>query len=290
MNESKPHDAAANVAKLISQDFYFGRLDLSERDVAPDFDAWQRMPEVACVERLRSTGIGLPEIRLFITFIAAMDRARDANRLWNQGVKLFTHHPELFQPQHVARLPIGDLRDLLAKYGVSQRHNQDSSAWSTISKSLLDNKNPVAEAIYHGRGDAQELLRGLQTRSGGETKFPLLRGPKIGPMWVRMLVAPGEAGIENIDTVPVAVDVHVERATKNLIPLVQRDRKSIQHAWHEAVRNAEIVGPKGLANTCAALDPALWTLGKYGCTHCETKNRAIPISAACDDCALMKSQ
>lgn len=284
-----PINRPAEIAKLISEDFYFGRLNLSERDVAPDFDAWKRMPEVECVEHLRSAGIGQPEIRLFITFIAAMDRARDANRLWNQGVQLFIRHPELFQPQHIEQLPIGDLRDLLAEFGVSQRHGPDSSAWATIADSLLDKTNPVTKAVYDGRGEAQEILDRLRSTNRGKAAFPLLRGPKIGPMWVRMLVAPGEATIKNMDVIPVAVDVHVKRVTKYLIPSAPQDRTSIQSAWDHAVRNAEIIGPQGLSNTCAALDPALWTFGKYGCNHCENQVRPVPISTACDHCALMKS-
>ncbi len=284
-----PIDRHAQTAKLIAEDFYFGSLDLSDREVTPDFDAWANMPEVECVERLRKDGVGQPEIRLFITFIAAMERALDSIRLWNQGVELFTLHPELFDPQRVAKMRVDDLRDLLAKFKVSQRHRPDSSAWFDIANSLLDKTNPVAKAVYDGQGDAQELRDCLQTKCHSKAKFPHLRGPKIGPMWVRTLVAPGGAHIKNMHVVPVAVDVHVKRVTKNLIASRSQDRKSIEQAWHHAVRNTEFTGPDGLSNTCAALDPALWTFGKYGCSHCEKQGRAIPISPACDYCVLKTS-
>ena len=285
-----PIERNTQVAKLIAEDFYLVRLDLSDRDVTPDFDAWENMPEVECVERLRRDGVGQPEIRLFLTFIGAMDRARDATRLWNQGVELFTCHPELFRPQHVSQLPIGDLKGVLAEFGVSQHHRPDSSAWAVIARSLVNRNDPVTRAVYDGKGDAQEILNCLQSKNHGKANFPHLRGAKIGPVWIRMLVAPGDAKIENMHVIPVAVDVHVARVTKNLIPTVAKDRESVQRAWHQAVLNAEISGPEGLSNTSAALDPALWTFGKYGCSYCENQGRAFPISAACEQCALNTSQ
>ena len=106
-------------------------------------------------------------------------------------------------------------------------------------------------------------------------------------VWVRMLVAPGGAKIDDMDIIPVAVDVHVRRATRNLGVLDARHmsdeqaRQVIQDVWHAAVATTKIGGPPGITDTCAALDPALWFFGKYGCSHCEKVGRLVPISRAC---------
>ncbi len=244
------------------------------------------MPEVECVIRLRDAGVSPRTERLFLTFIAAMDRARDATRLWNSGVKLFQSYPELFEPSEVVAIPISTLRERLSRYGVSQRHGPDSSAWNVIACSLAAGGNPISRVVDSGVGDARELLRYLTSTSGGKSRFPLLRGPKIGPMWVRMLVAPGRAKINNMDAIPVAVDVHVRRVTKNLKVADTAGKKAIQDAWRDAVAATNVAGPPGITNTCAALDPALWTFGKYGCSYCENADQPVPISRACDDCQL----
>ena len=116
--------------------------------------------------------------------------------------------------------------------------------------------------------------------------------PKIGPMWVRMLAEPGEAKITGMDTVRVAVDVQVRRITENLgvastrgLPLKDA-RPKIQAAWQRAVAATDICGPSRIAGTCAALDPALWSFGKYGCSHCETVGAPVPIGRTCDHCQL----
>ena len=148
--------------------------------------------------------------------------------------------------------------------------------------------------IDQGSGDARELLEDLQSRDHASLpRFPMLRGPKIGPMWVRMIAEPGGARIDRMDTIPVAVDVQVRRATENLgvtdtrgLPLKAATKWVIQSAWHVAVADAKIDGPPGITGTCAALDPALWFFGKYGCSHCERVGRRVPIGRACGHCQL----
>lgn len=257
------------------------------------------MPEVEAVQGLPSSGKGVQTprgndraVRLFLTFVSAMDRARDATQLWRAAMRLYRERPATFDPEHVAGLEISTLLDLLKSARVSRRYRPDTDAWHRIATSLATGpESPVRRVIDAGHGDAQELLRDLKTRDeGGHSRFPMLRGPKVGPMWIRMMVNPGRAVIDRIETIPVAVDVQVRRVTENLgvtatrgLPL--RKAKPVIHAaWMEAVSEADIGGPPGIAGTCAALDPALWFFGKHGCGHCEKANRKMPFGRACDHC------
>ena len=277
---------ATKIAEAISSDFYNDRLGLSGRALAPG-SAWLRMPEVECVSRLQDSGASDRVIRLFITFIAAMDRARDATRLWNNGVELFMSHRELFEPSEVSAVPPPLLRRRLSEYGVSQRHGIDSEAWNAIACSLSAGSDPISQVVELGTGDANELLSYLRTSCGGQPSFPLLRGPKIGPMWVRMLAAPGGAKISNMDIIPVAVDTHIRRVTGELGVLDTRNmsegeaRKAIQKVWWEAVVATRIGGPPEIADTCGALDPALWAFGKFACIHWEKTAKLVPINSTC---------
>ena len=268
-----PHHAA-RLAELITADFYGQGLVLSERNAPPDAGTWAGMPEVKAVKRLRESGISERGLRLFITFVAAMDRIRDADVLWGNGVRFFQEHPEMFEPAEIVATPLLSLRMQLMSFGVSKLHVPDSEAWSVIARSLVRDDSPVTRVVELGAGDARDLLRDLRKRMKGRSRFPLLRGDKIGPMWVRMLAAPGGATIEHINAIPVQVDVQVRRATRDLgvadPPGGEIDghvRSVIQSAWRDAVDMAKFGGPPGIAGTCAALDPALWALGKYGSDH-----------------------
>ena len=283
----------AQLAELIAGDFYNNRLDLSARDLSKS-TAWSQMPEVKYVQHLRAAGTSARSVRLLLTFIAAMDYARDAARLWRAGVELFESHPEIFDPDKVLSMPFDTVSARLRASGVSQRYRQDDKAWCRIAASLASRSGAVCRVVDDGVGNAQELLKELQSRDRfGQYQFPMLRGPKIGPMWVRMMANPGGAKISHMDIVPVAVDVHVRRVTENLgvtdtrgRPLNKETKREIQSAWCAAVTAASIEGPSGIQDTCAALDPALWFFGKHGCRHCERRGQRFPISRVCHHCQL----
>lgn len=285
----------ARVAEMIAGDFYDDRFDLSARGEAQG-GAWSRLPEVLTVKLAQgldpAAGAAGRTVRLFLTFLAAMDRARDAMRLWMAGGDLFESHPDLFEPARVQDVPVPTLRDLLSRFKVSQRHSIDSRAWSVIARTLASEECPVRTAIEDGVGDAQGLLKDLRTRRAGQSRFPMLQGPKVGPMWVRMMAAPGAANIAGLETLPVAVDTHVKKVTEILGVVdsrrssVDEARPSIESAWREGVAATKIGGPAGIADTCAALDPALWFFGKHGCSHCQKIGALAPIGRACDHCQL----
>ena len=277
---------AERLAALVADDFYENRLDLSSRSTPPDGASWDSMPEVGAARQLRDQRASDDAVRLFVTFVAAMDRLRDAASLWRAALALFRSRPEIFDPGRVADLPFSTLKRLLAATSVSKMHEPDTQAWHRIAQTLATgDESPVYTVIHRGIGDAEELLKARR-------QLPMLRGEKIGPMWIRMLAEPGGATIARMATIPVAVDVHVYRITKNLGVASVRDlrpktaKRTIQAAWQAAVAAANIGGPSRIAGTCSALDPALWAFGKYGCSHCEKVGMRVPIGRACDHCQL----
>ena len=203
----------ARLAEMIARDFYDDGFDLSARDMASG-TAWSRMPEVECVQQLRAFGTADRSVRLFLTFVSAMDRARDATRLWRAAVRLFKSHPEVFGPARVTSLGVEELSALLSQSGVSQRHGPDAAAWLDIAVSLVSGVGAVSRLVDSGTGDAEDLLKDLRrSDSEGRGRYPLLRGPKIRAVWVRIMANPGGAKIARIGIIPVAVDVQVRRAT-----------------------------------------------------------------------------
>ena len=251
------------------------------------------MPEFRSVARIRERGASALEIRLFVTLVAALDRARDAERLWRVAADLYERASWVFDPAQLAERPATDVRNLLAETGVSQRHGPDSSAWMRISEALIHPSSPdsVKRAIWDAEVDARALLRDVRESAfDGRNWFPLLRGPKISVMWIRMLVAPGDAHAEHLKALPVAVDVHVRRVTQNLGVLDTHDlsletaRPRIQAVWDSVAHAA--AGPGQLAGTAAAIDPALWFLGKWGCSYCESAGRQVPVSELCSGCTM----
>ncbi len=276
---------AARLAEILADDYWSGRLGRSMPGPATQA-VWETMPEVRAVEDL--SGEPGYRVRLFLTFVCAVDRMRNADRLWRDAARLFEAHPEVFWPEHVIRTPRADLKATLSRHRVSKFHGPDTEGWLRIAHSLATGAGPVCDVIRQGRGDAAAILRDLRRGDQDGNRFPLLRGKKIGPMWLRIMVAPGGAAVSRMEVVPIAVDVQVRKATAALGVAYATDlpTSTIQDAWREAVAAGDVPGPPGLAGTCAALDPALWSLGRSGCSRCHKKKLRVPISRACDSCVL----
>jgi hypothetical protein len=253
------------------------------------------MPEVVVANNMRAEGATDQVFRLLSTFVSALDRARDADRLWSAAHRLFVDSPWTYEPTEIVRHSFTELSDQLIRHKVSQRHLPDSAAWLRIAETLASSStSPVVHrAVFEGVGDTQALLLALSSRSAdGTAHFPFLGGPKVGPMWIRILAYPGNATISSLELLPVAVDVQVRKVSEYLgvtntygraLELV---RDEIQEAWTRDVRAHGAVGPTSLANTPAALDPALWFYAKWGCSFCERANRKTPISPICGECRI----
>ena len=146
----------------------------------------------------------------------------------------------------------------------------DAASWRSIAEALASSQCPdsIRRAI-DGNPTSADVVRGLTAT------------------WPR-----GEAAISGLEVIPVAVDTHVQRVTEMLGLAEPRNlddshRARIQAIWFEAVAQAGSFGaPDGIEGTAAGLDPALWALGKEGCSRCEKSARKIPVGSICDPCVL----
>lgn len=140
---------SAQLAKEISNEFYHGQFDLSERGLTAGA-TWSLMPEVEAVQQLRILGASSRIIWVFLNLVSAMDRARDATRLWRAAAKLFEQHPEVFNPDDVLSMSTDTVTSLLRQAGVSQRHGPDAKAWRRIADSLASGNGSVCRLVESG--------------------------------------------------------------------------------------------------------------------------------------------
>ena len=253
-------------------------------------ESWAELPETMSLPPASPR-----QLRLWLTFTAAVDRARDPWVLWSNARRAWEQAPWVFDPDQIVRGDLAELVEVLRSYGVSQRHSTDAFAWRVIAESLVSAECPdaISSALGGQSADASEILSAVETvRRHGTPMFPLLSGPKISAMWVRMLAYPGGAPISGIEAIPVAVDTHVQRVTEMLglvtpRKLDDRHRRDIQRVWFDAVAQAGAFGaPAGIDGTAAGIDPALWAMGKIACARCERDQRKVPVGEVCDVCVL----
>ena len=211
------------------------------------------------------------------------------------GSSYFNPIQGLFEPAEASAIPVSTLRERLSQYGVSQRHGPDSSAWNVIARSLAAGGNPVSRVVDSGVGNAGELLSylripvhmgtvplSLTQRSQDWTNVGAYacRSRRGQDRRHRHHPCRGRRACSSCDRKPWGLGYSGYVS-------VAKARQVIQDTWRAAVNTTRIGGPPGLTDTCAALDPALWFFGKYGCSHCENVVRQpVPISRACSHCQL----
>ena len=217
---------------------------------------------------------------LFITLTVSIDYQRDALTLWKRARAAF-EDPQtryLFDPQSIHEASNAKLKQDMMRTGLSQKHDKDCFIWRTNAVSFLkkwqgDPRNFLADCNW----DAVEILARLRadthmTNNKNTGDFPYLRGPKIGPLWIRMLRDNLKFDqLKRLDEVPIPVDIHVAKASLCL-GLVTGEYKgalvnlfdSIRKVWKDSTLG---LSHKGRDMIALDVDEPLWTLSRVGCKH-----------------------
>ena len=279
-----------SLAESIASDFFGNRFDHASRDM-PDVEPWLLIPEVGAAQQLRNAGASDRAVRRFLTLVCAVDYQTNSDRLWNAAARLHTTRPDLFEPAQVAAMPTDRLhRDQHESGAAGRFHQRNAKSWQKIAEYLVSGeRSAVRRAIDEGVGCVDDLREDLR-------RYPLLRGEKIGPVWIRIMAIPGKARIAPVESMSVGVDIHLRRLTRNLGLLdsggdiaeidasdASRDAE-IRRIWRDAAHRAKIEGPSELGGGPGALDPALWFFGRYGCKPCQELARPVRFGHVCDAC------
>jgi len=114
-----------------------------------------------------------------------------------------------------------------------------------------------------------------------------LGGPKIGPLWLRMLRDNvGISRLMNLEKVPIPVDRHVARAT--LATGVVRGQfegrldelfEYVREAWFKSVKD---LNAKNRPMIALDVDEPLWHLSKYGCANRDAITGHCPVYSRCE--------
>ena len=230
---------------------------------------------------------------LFITLTVSIDYQRDAPSLWessrNTYYDSFTRY--LFDPKSLHETPFKKIEEDLQRYNLSKKPRKDAQIWRTLGVTLLKKwgGNPL-NFIDDCDWDSNIILRRLRTdtheyNNRMVTDFPYLRGPKIGPLWLRMLRDNiGITKLNNLEKVPIPVDIHVARATLStgvvrgyFCGRLDEISKDIRKVWYKSTKDLKIRERNMIA---LDVDEPLWHLSKYGCTsrdkisgQCPERNR-----------------
>lgn len=238
---------------------------------------------------------GSLEHLLFITLTVSIDYQRDAPALWESSRKTFEDAETryLFHPRSLYEAPVGKTVEDMQEYKLSRKPRRDASIWRTVGVTFYkkwggDPRNFLQDCNW----DSLLILRHLREDTHLDKRrpvsdYPNLRGPKLGPLWLRMLRDNvGVTQLCNLERVSIPVDRHVARATLSTgvvrgsieVRLGEPFKDIIRKAWFESVKGLRA---KNRPMIALDVDEPLWHLSKYGCTK---RDKTVGYCAANSEC------
>jgi len=219
-------------------------------------------------EDLLPSGVerGSEEHLRFITFTVSIDYMRDAVQLWRASREAFESDKArlIFDPTRVMGMAPDDLQSWLMNLSISRKHAPDAVTWHAVA-SVLESffDGSVAELIQRCDYSAPSLLATIRRMP---TKIRYLSGPKIGPLWVRMLRDNCDVAIKQMEALPIPVDVHVARATL-AVGAIESDSSVPEAVLYQKIRDVWVDACKGTGFYPMQFDKALWQQSRLGCTY-----------------------
>ena len=220
---------------------------------------------------------------MFLTLTVAIDYQRSAAKLWDSARKTWEDKETrwVFCPKEVADRGLKQLEAALKKHELSKKQKKDAEIWRKVASSFQSLFQGDPRKLFKKCSfDALEIYKAMRGRYAKQ--FPYLAGAtgtsKILSLWIRILKDEANITFNNLDKVPIPMDIHTVRATITTGCLVGRFEGTFkelavqaQEAWMEACRNTEYYPLQ--------LDAPLWNLGKLGCSKrkkgsvCPEKNK-----------------
>ncbi len=223
----------------------------------------------------------------FITLTVSIDYMRDADQLWAAARRTFADPQTryLFDPATVASTGLLKIIQDMQRYGLSRKPEQDAHTWQQVCASLaLHYEGQVSALLSAANSDALcllDIIRSPRLAHG----FPFLKGPKIGPLWVRMLHDCCGVELRRLGEVPLPVDIHTAQATLQAGCVRARVQSGRMGGLRQAIQE---VWKRALAGSGAyplQMDQPLWLLSRRGCRQADgwpcSARRRCPVGDLC---------
>lgn len=243
--------------------------------------------EIAMPEHIlpRNTERGSHEHLHFITLTVAIDYQRDADKLWEASRLTFadTQTRYLYNPAAVAQTDFSKIARDMRKYRLSKKEEKDAQIWHSVCLTLTRHfDSDVYELLQSVNFNAQAALELIRDP---RYNFLYLKGPKIGPLWLRMLEDSWQGHhLEALEKLPVPVDIHIATATVMTGGVTGPFTGSFTEL-REAVVQVWFDSCAGTTYYPLQFDEALWHLSRRGCRKTPTfpchYRRLCPVARFC---------
>jgi len=203
----------------------------------------------------------------FITLLAPLSYIRDFGELHKAACRTY-EDPEtrfLFSAKEVLKKTDTEVFEAMIKHNLGKRRYKEVMTYIIpFARSLmyLHDGDPY-HLLARYSFDAYEMYEEMKGKLS--TWFPYLSGPKILPMYLRMISKIGlPIRLKHLERIPIPVDVHTARATFRL-GCMNGSYNGVPEGLYPQIQQYWFAVSKKVNLISLDIDSPLWTLSKYGC-------------------------
>lgn len=192
-------------------------------DRRPPFDG-VRFPEDDTLEILEPESV--EQTARILTFGSSINYNRNTTDLWEKLTRIGERTDnDAYDPNWIVSNPqqVEQIFETIR----TRYPNRDANYWLANAQALVEHHDGRIDQLVSEHRSADAIIDHVNRH-----QYKGVSGDKIAPMWVRY-VHEYAYPVENLDTLPIPVDVHVKRLTERLTNTTFDDNTNVQACWDD---------------------------------------------------------
>lgn len=154
---------------------------------------------------------------LYFTLPMALNYQRNSYKLWEASLKTYNDLETrfVFDPKKVLSRTFNEVQGALTKYKVALQKQKQTEIWIKLCNTLVERfDGDVRNLFIENDNDVDRIRNYVQINN--KKDFPYLSGTKICNYWLYVIYQYTDRKYKNIESLTVAPDTHVCKATYKL--------------------------------------------------------------------------
>lgn len=164
---------------------------------------------------------------LYFTLPMALNYQRNSYILWESVLKTYQDEQTrfVFDPKECLKKRFSQLQEALVKYRVALQKEKQVEIWLKLSETFVElYDGDIRKMFIEQEKDVNKIRNFIQVEN--KKKFPYLSGTKICNYWLYVIYQYTNMRYKNIESLTVAPDTHVCKATYRLGLINKRELES----------------------------------------------------------------
>lgn len=190
--------------------------------------------------------IGSRENYLYFTLPMALNYQRNSYTLWESANKTYEDEETrfVFDPKICLDKSFEEVQYALTKYKVALQKQKQTEIWLALCKTFVELFDGDVRNLFDLLENDVDKIRDYIQKEN-KKKFPYLSGTKICNYWMYVIWQYTDRAYKNIESLTVAPDTHVVKATRKLGLISEEEYNSSNvqqiaiERWQELLRDTK---------------------------------------------------